>query len=215
MAAVKSNRRPGVQRTTGPSRAKDVANKVMDRLSSDELATVLQTLLRRHPDLRSEAESIAVELVSSTMAEDIAEDVFACVTALGADAIQGRAGKQSWGYVEPTEAAWELLEEAVDDIVADMKRRMELGLHAAAEAICCGIVIGLYKAKDVRSDGLLGWAPDFPAEEACHVVAELVQAFPTAKRGAVRDRLIEALGDLVPEWYEMIARAAARAAQEK
>ena len=187
----------------------------MDRLASDELAAVLQTLLKRHPDLSREADSIAVELVSSTMAEDIADDVFTSVTALEVDALRGRAGKQSWGYVEPTEAAWELLQEAVEDVIADMKRKMELGLDAAAEAICCGIVVGLHKAKDVGSDGLLGWAPYFPAEEASHIVAELVRAFPTAKRGAVHDRLIEALGDLVPEWYEMIARAAARAAQGK
>lgn len=28
-----------------------------------------------------------------------------------------------------------------------MKRRMDLGLEAAAETICCGIVVGLRKAK--------------------------------------------------------------------
>lgn len=215
MATMKRSMRPCVPRTKGSPRTKDLAKGVWDRLAPDELAAVLRTLLKRHPDLRSEAESIALELLSSPVAENIAEEVFSRVTGLGADAIQGRAGKQSWGYVEPDQAALELLEEAVDDVVIDMKRRMELGLDVAAEAICCGIIVGLHKAEGVRSDGLLGWAPDFPAEEACHVVAELISACPSAKRGAVRDSLIETIGDIVPEWREMISQAAGRASQGK
>lgn len=80
----------------------------------------------------------------------------AFIAGLEADAIQGRAGKQSWGYVEPTEAAWELLEEAVDDVVADMKRRMELGLDAAAEAICCGIPSTMHLAASTGTLCLAG-----------------------------------------------------------
>jgi len=63
------------------------------------------------------------------------------------ESFNGRAGKQAWGYVEPTDATWELLGEAVEDVVADMKRRANLGLHEAAEAICCGIVLGLHKGE--------------------------------------------------------------------
>jgi hypothetical protein len=92
-----------------------------------------------------------------------------------------------------------------------MKRRMELGLDTAAEAICCGVVVGLYKAKGVASDGPLGWDADFPAEEACHAVAELIRTCPAENRGTVRDRLVQTLGDLVPQWYDMISRAAERA----
>ena len=117
--------------------------------------------------------------------------------------------------MEPGEAAWELLEEAVDDVVADMKRKAKLGLDTAAEAICLGIVVGLNKAKGVGSDAPLGWAEDFPAEGACHAVAELIRTCPTEKRVAVRDRLVDALADLVPGWHGMISRAADRALQAK
>ncbi|MEW6666054.1 MAG: hypothetical protein AB1512_12635 [Thermodesulfobacteriota bacterium] len=215
MAKVKIDKKPAIPRTTAQSKKKAITKGVLDRLTSDEIATVLRTLLKRHTDLRREAEAVALELVSSPLVEDIAEDVFDRVTGLGADAIQGKAGKQSWGYVEPDQAALELLEEAVDDVVADMKRRMELGLDAAAEAICCGIVLAMHRAEGVKSDDLLAWVPDFPAEEACHVVAELIRACPAAKRGAVSKRLDEAFGDLGPEWAEMLSHAAKRVAQGK
>jgi hypothetical protein len=38
------------------------------------------------------------------------------------DGLNGRSGSHSWGYVEASEAAGELLEEAVEPFVNDMKR---------------------------------------------------------------------------------------------
>lgn len=117
--------------------------------------------------------------------------------------------------MEPAEAAWKLLSESIEDVITDMKRRMDLGLHEAAQTICCGIVLSLHKAKGVGSDGPLGWAPDFPSEEACHAVAELIGAYSAKDRRAVRDRLVEILGELVPGWEDMIARAAERALNDR
>ncbi|HVO83998.1 MAG TPA: hypothetical protein VMU60_06215, partial [Syntrophobacteria bacterium] len=137
------------------------------------------------------------------------------LTLIGIDAVNARAGRTSWGYVDPTEAAWWLLEEAVEGIVDDMKRRMELGLGNAAEAMCRGIVVGLRQAKEFESDDALGWAPDFPAEEACNVVKELLRACPVKERKNTRDRLLDALAQDVPDWSEMLKRVANRAMSGK
>jgi hypothetical protein len=147
-------------------------------MAPQELATVLRALLTKHPALRAEAEQIATDMIAAPSVEDVADDVHDAVTSLGIDSFHGRAGKQPWGYVEPSQAAWELLGETLEDVFADMKRRADLGLTEAAEAICRGIVLGLHKAKGAGSDGPLGWAPDFPAEEACHAVAELIGSCP-------------------------------------
>lgn len=186
-------------------------------MAPGELAAVLRALLAEHPDLRTEAESIATAMVSSPCAEDVAADVFDAVTSLGIESLHGRAGRTPWGYVEPSEAAWNLLHEAVEDFFDDMRRRIDLGLNDAVEATCCGIVIGLYRSRahGAGSDGPLGWAQDFPSEEACAAIAELIRAFPAQGRGAARDRLAAALGDSVPEWDAMIARAAERAANKR
>jgi hypothetical protein len=179
----------------------------LDQIAPSELATVLRVLLAKHPDLRQEAESIAVEMVSSPDVEDVAEDVVEAVTSLGVDRLHGRAGKQRWGYVEPSEAAWELLEEGLECHLDDMKRCVALGLHDAATAICCGIVLGLHKAESSSSDGLLGWAPDFPAETACQAAVELVKICPAEARASTRERLVEAVGVYAPDWGSMVARA--------
>ncbi len=75
---------------------------------------MLRSLLERHPELVAEADEIAEAAVTEVDADAIAEDVEQAVLGLDIDDLGARAGRKSWGYVEPTEAAWDLLEEAVD-----------------------------------------------------------------------------------------------------
>ena len=107
MATNKRSKRPNASRPQNSPKKPAANAKVLDRLGSDELAAVLRTLLKSHPDLRTEAEKIAVDLVSSPSVEDIAGEILFNVTNLDMDDLNGRAGKHSWGYVEPTEAAWD------------------------------------------------------------------------------------------------------------
>lgn len=190
------------------------AGGVLDRLAPEEANTVLRLLLEKHPELHPEAEQIATDLMSSPSVEDIAADVFERVTGVGMDDLNERAGAHSWGYVEPSEAAIELLGESVEDVIEDMKRKVELGLAPAAEAICLGIVEGLYRARNVQSDGALGWAPDFLAEEAGYAVEELIRSCPAAAGQATLQRLIETLISRVPEWEDLFRRIAERGVEK-
>jgi hypothetical protein len=209
MAGRKPNK-PVASRKRRSQIGKNAPASILERLTGDESAAVLRILLERHQVIRTEAEKIATGLVSPPSLDTVANDVFAGVTFIGIDALNHRAGKKPWGYVEPSEAAWELLEEAVEPVIVDMKRRMELGLADAAKTMCRGLVIGLHTAEGAESDGPLGWAPDFPAEAACHAVAELIRAAPTENRKNTREDLLDALAGDVPDWSEMLQRAAKR-----
>jgi hypothetical protein len=179
--------------------------KVLARLNPEEGDDVLRSLIERHPQLIAEAEEIAQATMSDVDADTVAEDVQQAVLDLDIDDLDTRAGRHSWGYVEPTEAAWELLEEAIDPFLVEMKRHIELGFEAAATATCAGIVLGLYRCRGENSDQVLGWAVDFPAEAAGHAVATL------ARESAARHRRVwrlgEAILDQVPQWAAMIGRA--------
>ena len=166
---------------------------------------MLRSLLDRHPELVAEAEEIARATVTDVDADAVAEDVEQAVLALDLDDLDSRAGRHSWGYVEPTEAAGELLEEAADPFLEEMKRHIELGFEAAATATCAGIVLGLYRCRGKNSDQVLGWAEDFPEETAGHAVATLARE-SAAKHGRTW-RLPDAIAGRVPEWAEMIGRA--------
>jgi hypothetical protein len=143
---------------------------LLDGLKPEESRAILQRLLAAHPDLRAEVERIARSVLGAVSFEDIADAVEDAVRALDLDDLHGRAGRHSWGYVEPSQAAQDLLEETVDPFLEDMKRLLGRRLPSEALEICKGIVLGLYRVRGRDADEFMGWVPDFPEEHAVWVV---------------------------------------------
>src|SRR3989442_1552319 len=74
-----------------------------------------------------------------------------------------------------------------------MKRKVEADLLTAAQAVCVGIAAGLYNARNATSDGVLDWAPDFPAEHAGYVVQEFLQLCRYKMNAGAREHLLKTL----------------------
>lgn len=188
---------------------------LLDGLQPGEAALVLRRLLAGHPELLPEAEEISRSTLGDVSFESIASEVEDSIRQLNLDDLDGRAGRHSWGYTEPTEAAWELLEEAVEPFVEDMKRHLGLGLDEEAFEICKGIVLGLYQCRNASGDEFLGWASDFPAEAAGNAVADWIGA---GKQGASGNQpgpnrvllLREFVDKHVPEWQWISKQVAGR-----
>ena len=184
---------------------------VLDRLKPEEAQAVLQRLLAAHRELRAEARQIAKSLLSEVAFESVAEEVEETVRDLDIDDLGSRAGKHSWGYTEPSEAAWELLQERVSPFFENMKRQIELGLEAEALEICKGILLGLYRVRDEEDGDFLPWAPDFPAETAAHVVATWRGGDDrkTTRGGRRKQRAFPQafVKEFVPEWEDLAGRA--------
>jgi hypothetical protein len=189
------------QRPRGSANDGRHKGEVLARLSPHEGAGVLRTILERHPELAAEAEEIAKATVTDVDAEAGAEDVEQAVLDLDLSELDSRAGRQEWGYVEPAEAAWEILAEAIDPFLDDMKRHIELGFEAAALATCSGIVLGLYRCRDKNSQ-LLGWAEDFPADAAGDAITMVASESRAKHRRAWL--LPDTVVAQVPEWVEWI-----------
>ena len=190
---------------------------VLDELRPSEAALVLERLIAAHQELRAEAEEIARSVLGA-VSDSIAGEVQDAIRQLDLDDLNGRAGRHSWGYTEPTEAAWELLEEAVEPFVEDMKRHLGLGLEDEALEICQGVVLGLYELRNETGDEFLGWAPDFAAEAAGNIVADWMaggkQGTTNRRRGRDRTSLLrEFVEKHAPEWQwisEQVSRGKIR-----
>jgi hypothetical protein len=165
-----------------------------------ENAGVLEELLRRHPQLRVEAERIAREQLMDADQDDVAREVESELHSLCSDELNGRAGRQRGGYVEPTEAAWELLEEAVGAFDREVERLIALGMIGPALDTALGVIEGLYRC-DGCEDGerLLSWAPDFPLAYASGIVEQL------AREGI--ELPPELLAAAAPAWAASLTRA--------
>ncbi len=177
---------------------------VLTSLKPDESAAFLRVLLERHPELRAEAEAVGKAAIAVVCADEIADEIEEAILGLDLDDLDARAGRHSWGYVEPGEAAWEILQEAIDPFMQDMKRHVDLGFEAAAVATCEGIVMGLYRVRGKEPDGILGYAEDFPGEAAANAVTALARE--SARRHRRRWTPSVSLLDAVPEWAAMVER---------
>lgn len=169
-------------------------------LGASELGAVLDGLLRARPELRPEAELIARGQLADTSQEAVAEELEWKLRSLSSAELHGHADRQRWGYVEPTEAAWDLLSESVEPYHREIERLRALGIITAAIETALGVVDALYRCRGRHdSELLLSWAPDFPVEEACSVVDGLAKAGIAVPP----DRF----DDAAPEWADAPSRA--------
>lgn len=173
---------------------------LLDQLKAEEARDVLRRLLLAHPELRAETEKIARSMLAEIDFEQVADEVEDEVHAVDVDDVRGRAGRHEWGYVEPTEAAWEVLEEAIEPFIADIKRQTDLGLEKEALETCKGVVLGLYRAEHGKGTPVLEEAPDFPAEAA-------TRAIETWRGRALPAEFVDRF---VPEWKDMMLRVQSR-----
>jgi hypothetical protein len=197
---------PSVRATTLRRIAKPSA--VLERLEAGEALSLLHRLLSAHPDLRSEAEEMARALLAEIDFEAVGEDVEDALRALDINDLNDRAGCHRDGYTDPTEAAWELLQEAIDPFLVNMKRQTELGLSAQALETCKGVLLGLYRIRERKGDELLGWAPDFPEEAAVRAVDVLAGGDASKTARSAHKPLLDGafLAERLPEWCVLIAQ---------
>ena len=162
-------------------------------LSSEaERAGIFDELVAADHELEDRAERAARSRLAQVETDDVANAVLAALLALDQEDLAANAGRTRYGYVEPTEAAWSLLEGAVEPWLEDITRRASLGLIEAARGLGLGTLQALESAeRHIRNDDLLvSWAPDFPDETADRVVELLRDAgieLNDAERGLASD----------------------------
>jgi hypothetical protein len=137
--------------------------------SEAEKADVLDELVAIDHELQDRAEGVARSRLSDVETDGVASAVTAALLALDQEDLAVNAGRTRYGYVELTEAAWCLLEAAVEPWLEDIARRASRpsGFLEALDRI----------DQHTRNDGLLvSWAPDFAAETADRVTQVLADA---------------------------------------
>ena len=141
----------------------------LDRLDHDERSFLMVKLLAAHPELLAEAEQLATELLTDMDASAIADAVATALRELDTEEVGNRSGRYRGGYTEPTDAAWEILEEAIEPFLADLRKLVELGHISAASTMAQGLVDGLNELGDLEDGTVLAWAGD-------HAPSELIES---------------------------------------
>jgi hypothetical protein len=186
---------------------------LLERLQPWEAHYVLRELVGARPAVAPLAEEIARTLLKHVSCEQVAQDVEDSVRSLDIEDLD--SGPTPFGYTEPVEAAWEVLEATVQPFVEDLKRHIELALEAEALEICKGVLLGLYRLRDDESHDVLGHAPDFPDEAAGNTLAtwRRTQRMNGGKKLRRRrpDFPLDFVSGSTPAWRGLVDRVLRRA----
>jgi hypothetical protein len=184
----------------------------VEKLDAAEARRLLASLLDAHPELSAEAADLADAELGAVTAEEVAENVAFELGALRVEDVWERSGARADGsYVEPGEAAFEIVEEVVSPLLQELGRRAKLGRRKEAAAICQGILLGLYRVAQEEGEFLDGWAPD-SLEDAARLAVEAWRkgGQPANRRRARPDcetaDMQEFVSEALPEWRPFLTR---------
>jgi hypothetical protein len=146
---------------------------VLDALTADESSALLAAVLEPHPELVDEAENEARELLSAVTVDDVAVNVSSMLTMIPLEELGARAGRvRGRWYVHEADAAFELVEGAVESFLAGMRRRASLGLAGPAVVVATGVVAGLYMVDPPDDGSVLAYAGSDVLDELASAVLD-------------------------------------------
>jgi hypothetical protein len=144
------------------------APDVLGGLEPHERSQVLAGLLALHPELRPEAEELARVALDAVDEDAVADQVVTTYRGMELRRIGERMGpRRGRGYVDENEAAWELLEEALEPFLAQISRRATLGFTDAARRYATAVLAGLDELSE-RTDPVIvfAWGPPEQAADS-------------------------------------------------
>jgi hypothetical protein len=171
------------------------SQEIIDNLSPADALSILKTLAANDDQLANRIAQIALEHLSQVGQEEVAALVYDGLNFLEVEEVWDRAGSTRQGYVEPGEAADQMIDEVLEPFLADMKKYQQLGLSVQARQLCMGLLAGLCRFDDESTSQFKEWAAGAPAVFTEAVIDAWQEGKPSrADRKAVRAFMEEELG---------------------
>ena len=145
---------------------------IFDVISSDDAFDILRLIAREDQEIAKRIEEIVMERLEGGDIEDIAYEVYYALDYIEVEEVWDRSGRTRNGYVDPTEMAWQIFEEALDPFRDEVIKYQRLSMYAEAKKHCLGILEGIYKFEKESSSEYKDWAVDAPREYFERVLKE-------------------------------------------
>jgi hypothetical protein len=146
------------------------AHDIIDRLSVLEARSILKALAQKDTELSIRIREMALSCLAQVNIEEIAGAVYAELDALEVEEVWDRAGPSRYGYVDPGEAADEMIQQVLDPFLFELDKYHKLGMNTEANKVCMGLLLGIYRFDDESTTEFKNWAPDSPAAVSESVV---------------------------------------------
>lgn len=136
---------------------------ILSKINADDAFVILKILAKEDVNIAKRIEQIATEYLSGVDIEDIASQVYFDLDSIKVEELWDRSGRTRHGYVEPTEMAWQMLEEALEPFLTELKKYQNLSMHTEAKNYCMGILKGIRQFEKESKSQYKDWAVDAPS----------------------------------------------------
>ena len=143
---------------------------IIDRLSPEDALVILKALARDGEQIAARIAEIALAHLSDVNWEEVALELYEELELLEVEEVWDRAGSTREGYVEPGEAAEEMIGEVVEPYLEELKKLGALSMSTEANQMCKGLLLGLYRFRHESTVEFKDWASDAPSSFAWAVV---------------------------------------------
>ena len=136
--------------------------EIIDHLSPTDALSVLRTLADSDEALARRIAEMATARLSGVDLEEVAAVLYDELDTLEVEEVWDRAGRTRHGYVEPGEAADQMIEEVLAPFLEELTKYQRLGMNTEANRTCMGLLLGLYRFKHESTSEFKDWVPDAP-----------------------------------------------------
>jgi hypothetical protein len=145
-------------------------HEIIDRLSPADALSILRTLAASDKQLARRIAEIATAHLSEVDPEEVATVLYDELNFREVEEVWDRAGPKRYGYVEPGEAADQMIEEVLEPFLEELGKYQKLGMNTETNRMCMGLLLGLYRFDHESTSEFKDWAPDAPSNFAWAVV---------------------------------------------
>ena len=138
-------------------------HEIIDQISPDDALTVLKALACEDEQLAARIVEKATLYLSNVDPEEVAVVLCDELDMLEAEEVWDRAGPKRHGYVDPGEAAHEMVQEVIGPFLQELRKYQNLVMRVQANQMCMGLLQGLYWFERESRSEFKNWAVDTPA----------------------------------------------------
>lgn len=139
---------------------RDKDRRYLSTLTDDQAGQVLMILLEDNPSLIPKAAEIARDLLSGIDEEEVSAEVCEALSDLDVHDLWQQSGKTRYGYVDPYEHSYEMMEEKIEPFLDALDRYLEREMIDEALAYTRGIIRGICVYMFEEAGEFADWAVD-------------------------------------------------------
>jgi hypothetical protein len=132
----------------------------LEQLSPEEAKSILRILSAEDPNIANRIHKLAKKRLSKVDEKEVENEVYRKLLSLQVEDIVSRSGSKRFGYVEPVEAAYEVVEEALEPFANQLMKYRKLAMFPEMSKVGMGLAKGIIKFTKAGKTEFKEWAPD-------------------------------------------------------